>query len=94
MKREVIEVQLTPQERQLILRYGYPFERIEQALLACSKSKIEVVPLDAFEFKQLIGDLSISINDMRRGRLQEELFDLCDRLEYAERTGDGMLFED
>lgn len=94
MKREVIEVQLTPQERQLILRYGYPFDRIEQALLACSKSQIEVVPLDAFEFKQLIGDLSISINDMRRGRLQEELFDLCDRLEYAERTGDGMLFED
>jgi len=35
MKRETIEMQLTPEERSLLLRYGYPFQRIAQALKAC-----------------------------------------------------------
>lgn len=34
MAREMIDVQLTPDERSLLLRYGYPFEQIEQALKA------------------------------------------------------------
>lgn len=93
MEREVIDVQLTPEERALIFRCGYPFERIMAALEACDDSQIEVVALDAFELERLIGDLSISINDMERGNLQTQLFELCERLELAERTGDGMLFE-
>jgi hypothetical protein len=28
MQREAIEVELSPEERALILRYGYPFDRI------------------------------------------------------------------
>ena len=35
MNRDVIEIQLTSQERSLLLRYGYPFEQIERALAAC-----------------------------------------------------------
>ena len=38
MKRETIEIQLTPEERTLLLRYGYLFEQIEQALKACEAS--------------------------------------------------------
>jgi len=92
MKREVVEIQLTPAERSLLLRYGYPFERIERALKACSKSDaIEIIPMDRFELERLIGDLSCSINDMRDGALQDKLHALCERLEAAERYGDGML---
>ena len=92
MQREVIEVQLTPEERSLILRCGYPFDRVKQALEAREKSnEIEIVPLDLFELERLIGDLCISINDMAGGALQNKLLDLCDRLEAAERYGDGML---
>jgi hypothetical protein len=92
MDREVIELELTTEERALILRYGYPFDRIKQSLEACSDSKaVESVPIDLFELERLIGDLSISINDMRDGRVQDELVDLCDRLEAAERYGDGGL---
>lgn len=94
MQREAIEVELSPEERSLILRYGYPFDRIKQALATYQKSRtIEIVPLDKYELERLIGDLSKSINDMAGGSLQNALFDLCERLEAAERYGSGMLDE-
>lgn len=94
MDRDFIEVQLTPQERSLLLRYGYPFEQIEQALKACQSSRdIEIVSMDTFELERLIGDLCISINDRQPGALQAGLLELCDRLEAAEKYGDRMLDE-
>jgi len=92
MDRDFVEVQLTPEERSLILRHGYPFERIERALKDVESSHgIEVVPMDLFELERLIGDFSRSINHMQEGPLQSKLVDLCDRLEAAETYGDGML---
>jgi hypothetical protein len=92
MDRELIEIELTAEERALILQYGYPFDAIEQSLKACRDSKgIETLPIDLFELERLIGDLSISINDMKGGTVQDKLADLCDRLEAAERYGDGQL---
>ena len=94
MDREVVEIELTPAERSLLLRYGYPFERIERALQACSKSRaIEIVPMDRFELERLIGEVCRSINNMNAGALQDQLLALCDRLEAAERYGDGLLDE-
>ena len=85
-------MQLTPKERSLLLRYGYPFEQIAEALQACESSDdIEIVPMDSFELERLIGDVSISINQMQGGPVQNQLLDLCERLEYAERYGDGLL---
>ncbi len=94
MNRNFIEVQLTPDERSLLLRYGYPFEQIEQALKVRQWSDdIEIIPMDSYELERLIGDLCSSINDIQGGRVRNELLDLCDRLEAAERYGDGMLEE-
>jgi hypothetical protein len=39
----------------------------------------------------MIGDLSYSINKRTKGEIQSALIDLCDRLEIAERYGDGEL---
>jgi hypothetical protein len=39
----------------------------------------------------LLRDLCRSINKRTTGRLQDELAELCDRLEYIKRTGDGSL---
>ena len=39
----------------------------------------------------LIGDVCRSINHMSDGALQDQLSNLCDRLEAAEQFGDGML---
>ena len=92
MAQEMIEIPLTPEERSLLLRYGYPFEQIERALKACEKSgDIEVVPMDHFELERLIGDVCRSINHMNGGATQDQLLDLCERLEAAEQYGDGML---
>ncbi len=92
MAREMIDIQLTPEERSLLMRYGYPFEQIQRALKACESSReIEIVPMDSFELERLIGDVCRSINHMKSGATQNQLLDLCDRLEAAERYGDGML---
>jgi hypothetical protein len=88
-----IAIQLTPEERDLILRYGYPFEQIEQALMAVSSSeRVETVSLDTYELDLLIGDLCRSVNHGEGGRaVQGQLNELCDRLEYVQQTGDGEL---
>jgi hypothetical protein len=92
MAGETIDIQLTRKERTLLLRYGYPFARIEQALKSCESSRdIEIIPMDRFELELLIGDVSRSINHMKGGATQDQLLDLCDRLEAAEKYGDGML---
>lgn len=92
MARETIKIQLTPEERSLLLRYGYPFEQIEQALKACESSReIEIVPMDRFQLERLIGDVCYSINHRTSGATQNHLLELCDRLEYAEKYGHGML---
>jgi len=81
MDRDIIEIQLAPEERSLLLRHGYPFEKIEHALKACDTSReIETVPMDVFELGQLIGDLCRSINDLDGGVLQDQLLDLCQQL--------------
>jgi hypothetical protein len=93
MPQDIIEMQLTSAERSLLLRYGYPFAQIERALEACCSTSdaIEIVPMDRHELERLIGDLCRSINHMKPGALQNQLLNLCDRLEAAERYGDGML---
>lgn len=93
MEREVIDVQLLPEERALLLEYGYPFSRIEKALKKYepSDASIEIVSLDRLELGRMIGDLCYSINKRTSGALQDQLIHLCDRLEAAERYGDGML---
>lgn len=92
MEQETIDIQLTPEERSLLLRYGYPFEQIEHALKACETiPDIQIIPMDCFELERLIGDVCRSINHMKGSALQDQLLDLCDRLEAAEKFGEGML---
>ena len=93
MAKATIDIQLTPKERALILRYGYPFDRIKKALVAVASSKeVETVSLDAYEVDLLIGDLCRSINHQEGGlAVQSQLDELCDRIEYARQTGDGEL---
>lgn len=92
MAGDAIRMQLTAAERGLLLRYGYPFPESEAALKACAASRdIECVPIDRFNLEQLIGNLCYSINQTKPGPLQDELLELCNRLEAAERYGDGEL---
>lgn len=90
---DAIEIQLLPQERKLLLAYGYPFENERQQLERMVKSKevIETLVVSRFYLQQLIGNLSYSINKRTKGKLQADLNELCERLEWAERWGEGDL---
>ena len=86
------KIQLTYEERDLILKYGYPFDRLAKALRRRpSKQVIRTVSMSEYELKMLIGELCRSFNHEQCSEDEDAVLDLCDRLEYAERTGDGEL---
>ena len=90
---DAIEIQLLPDERRLLLKYGYPFENEEKQLKAMVNSKevIETLVVSRYYLGNLISDLCHAINKKTTGRIQGELIALCERLEHAEAWGDGEL---
>ena len=92
MAEKTIKVQLTADERRLVLRHGYPFERLARALNAAAKSEaIKTIGIHADELEMLMGELSRTFNHGEAGADEEALLALCDRLETIEQTGDGTL---
>ena len=96
MARESIDVELTLDEREIILRHGYPFERLEKALKAIptgtpTGTPIATIPIDTYQLDMLIGELSRSFNHGEAQADEEALLELCDRLEHATKYGDGTL---
>ncbi|MCA9187693.1 MAG: hypothetical protein R3E01_15130 [Pirellulaceae bacterium] len=55
------------------------------------RGEIGTLKIKPYYLSQLIGDLSYSVNNRAKGRIQNELNELCERLEYIEATGDGEL---
>ncbi len=89
---DAIEIELLPEERERLLQYGYPFPDAKAQLACCASSPdVEVLTISRFYLNQMIGDLSYSINKRTKGKIQHALIELCDRLELAERDGDGEL---
>jgi len=89
---DTIEIELLPEERKLILKYGYPFPDARAQLTACAASDgVEILTISPYYLDKLIGDLSYSINKRTKGRIQRDLLELCERLESVYRTGDGKL---
>jgi hypothetical protein len=85
-------IQLTREERALISRHGYPFDRLARALRRhLSSDVIRTISMSAFELEMLIGELSRSFNHGQCGRDEDAVLDLCDRLEYVQQSGDGDL---
>jgi len=91
---EALEIELVPEERELILQYGYPFSDVKEQLEKhASSPHVEVLVISRFYLKHLLGELACSINNDTKGNVQLALNDLCDRLEMVERYGDGELEE-
>ena len=72
---------LSPEERLLVLKHGYPFEELE-ALLNAAKDRNEPVDveLDQFWFEHLLGELARSINHASSPALASRLDDLYEYL--------------
>lgn len=85
-------IELTSHHRDLILSYGYVSGRLRTSLLRWPKNQaIRRVGMTEVELHLLIGDLSYSCNHDKTGGDLEMVLDLCEHLEYAQRTGDGDL---
>ena len=86
-----IEIQLLPEEQTLLLQYGYPFEpQQEQLQKMVRREMIGTMTISSYYLERMLGDLCYSIKNTK-GQTQQQLIELCDRLEYVERTHDGML---
>ena len=85
-----IEIDLLPEERALLLQWTYPFDDLKAQLNAFrSSNHIETVTISRYFLELLIGDLCHAI--VKKGCRDEDVIELCDRLEYVERTEDGLL---
>jgi len=93
MMAELTErIQLTWDHRELILKYGYVSGRLEASLRRWPKGQpIRRIGMTRVDLEWLIGDLNHSCVKGKAGSDLEEVADLCDHLEYAQRTGDGDL---
>jgi hypothetical protein len=85
-------IELTYIDRDLILRFGYVDSRLQRALNRWpAQQSVRRMRLTRYELEMLIGELSRSFNHGETGQDEEAVLDLCDRLEYTEKTGDGTL---
>ena len=77
-------LELTPRERQLLLKYGYPFPEAEEPL---RNSRVvngyHRVRIGAYWIELMVADLSRSAREIRSRSLLEEIDALCDALETA-----------
>jgi len=85
-------IELTREQRDLILKYGYVSGRLEASLRRWPEGQpIRRIGMTRVELEWLIGDLSHSCVKGKAGRDLEAVADLCEHLEHAQQTGDGDL---
>jgi hypothetical protein len=83
-----LEIELLPEERELLLKWTYPFDDLRAQLESQrSSAHLETVTISAYFLGLLIGDLAHAI--VKKHCRDPEVIELCERLEYVERTGDG-----
>ena len=84
MSIDVIEVELSQREVQLLLKYAYPFDH-EQAQLesVSAKAGFHLLEFEVGTTLGLIADLVSSAKKIKSAHLLEELDELCSVLELA-----------
>ncbi len=81
---ETISISLNLRERNLLLKYGYPFEQLKLQLDEKRKVKKETeISADEFEWNQAVGNIAITMNeDVDNEMLLEELECLASLIEF------------
>ena len=90
---ERISISLALRERTLLLKYAYPFERLEQELKENENNKKKAeITTDEFEWNQAVGNIAITMKELRnKEMLLEELESLATLIETEleqERMGE------
>jgi hypothetical protein len=81
--------ELSTRERDLLLKYGYPFPEAEAALRQSQAVEgMHTVRIRVYWIERLLGDLAYSINRTRSRTLTEELDEIYSVLETAAQFRD------
>jgi hypothetical protein len=87
--RREIALELLPHERAALLKWNYTPEVREQLDACASSEDIETIVLTPVDVRWLASDLTHAI--VKRGCRDEDVYELSERLDYVEQTGDGSL---
>jgi len=81
-------VELTPRERRLLLKYGYPFPEQEQTLRESQAVRgYHRVRIDSYWIEMMLADIVRSARQIDNHALLEELDALCSALDCALADG-------
>ena len=90
MQPRKIKVALLPQERAALLKGNFVIDDIRDQLTACAASAdIEIITFTRSDLHFLAGNLTHAI--VKRGCRDQNIFDLSERMDYIDDTGDGSL---
>ena len=73
MKDNRVTIMITRPERELILRYGYPFDEIEHQLKEAGDVDLSPVTDDPYWWEQVMANLSISAKENEEVKRDKEL---------------------
>jgi hypothetical protein len=88
-ERPQIQLQLLPHERAALLKWNYTPEVREQLEACASSSGVVTIQLTPTDIRWLASDLTHAI--VKRGCRDEDVFELSERLDYVDQSGDGSL---
>jgi hypothetical protein len=83
-----IAIVITKRQRDLILKYGYPFKEISNQLKKGERyPNKKTISADNYWWQQLLGNLAMSLNhgDVKNEDEYWESQELCDMIEYRLR---------
>lgn len=83
-----IKLELLPHERAALLKWNYTPEVREQ-LEACANKEVATIKLTPTDIRWLASDLTHAI--VKGGCRDQDVFDLSERLDYVDESGDGSL---
>ena len=89
-KRRTFAVELLPHERRVLQQWNYTPEIQSQLKPHAASEDIATIKLNGVDMMYLVSDLNHAI--VKRGAYNDEdTIELCERLEYIDKTGDGKL---
>jgi len=88
-RRPHVELELLPQERDVLLKWNYTPEVREQLEAHASSEDVATIRLTPTAIHWLASDLNHAI--VKRGCRDQDVFDLSERLDYVDDSGDGSL---
>jgi len=86
--RRRIKLELLPHERAALLKWNYTPE-VRQQLEACASTEVATIKLTPTDIHWLASDLTHAI--VKGGCRDQDVFDLSERLDYVDESGDGSL---